>query len=102
MKVFFHDYSTVPVRALLAAVLLAGAAYGRGLTETQLSRLDPKAEATSVLLETIKELLKNEQLEDALPFLKETIVRLEGDTDRKARQTLAFSLYQLADVYMKL
>jgi tetratricopeptide (TPR) repeat protein len=87
---------------LLAAVLPLPSAHARGLTEAQLSRLDPRSEATSVLLESVKELLKNEQLEDALPFLHELLVRLEGDTDRKARQTLAFSTYQLGDVYMKL
>jgi tetratricopeptide (TPR) repeat protein len=102
MKGFSHNFSAVAGRVLLAAALSAGVAHARGLTETQLSRLDPKAEATSILLQTIKELLKNEQLEEAIPFLQETVVRLEGDADRKARQTLAFSVYQLGDVYMKL
>ncbi|VGO22826.1 hypothetical protein SCARR_04923 [Pontiella sulfatireligans] len=74
----------------------------RGVTESQLSRLDPASEPTSVLLETVKELLRNDQLEDALPFLEETLIRLEGDEDRKALQTLAYSLYQLAYCQMKL
>ncbi len=74
----------------------------KGVTQSQLSRLDPTSESTSVLLETSKELLKNEQLEDALPFLEEVLVRLEGDDEKKARQTLAFTLYQLAYCQMKL
>jgi len=74
----------------------------RGVTQSQLSRLNPSVESTSVLLETSKELLKNEQLEDALPFLEEVLVRLEGDDEKKARQTLAFTLYQLAHCQMKL
>jgi len=89
----------------LLALLVAGqppSAQGRGLTQAQLARLDPKSEATSVLLESVKDLLKNEQLEEAVPFLHELLVRLEGDAERKARQTLAFSTYQLGDVYMKL
>ncbi|MBT8043190.1 MAG: tetratricopeptide repeat protein [Pontiella sp.] len=72
------------------------------MTESRLSRLDPDTAATSVLLEVTKELLKNDQLEDALPFLKQVLVRLEGDNDKKARLTLAYTLYQLAHCQMKL
>jgi tetratricopeptide (TPR) repeat protein len=93
------------VRAFLSAALLfsmCATVQGRGVTESQLSRLDPGAESTSVLLDTIRELLKNEQIEEALPFLEETLVRLEGDEEKKARQTRAFSLYQLAHCQMKL
>jgi TolA-binding protein len=75
---------------------------GRGVTETQLSRLDPHAEATSGLLQTAKELLKNDQLEEALPFLDEILIRLEGDKEKKARQTMAFTLYQLGHCQTKL
>lgn len=88
--------------AVLAAGLSAGLVSGRGVTESQLSRLDPSTEATSVLLETAKALLTDEQLSEALPFLEEILVRLEGDGDKKALQTLAFTLYQLADCQMKL
>ncbi len=92
---------------LVAAVALLpvfslGQLSGRGVTQSQLSRLNPQAESTSVLLETSKELLKNEQLEDALPFLEEVLVRLEGDEGKKARQTLAFTIYQLAYCQMQL
>lgn len=76
--------------------------FGRGMTESQLAKLDPATEATSVLLETIKQLLKNDQIEEAEPFLEELVSRLEGDEERKTQQTLAFSLYQLAHVQMKL
>lgn len=76
--------------------------FGRGVTESQLAKLDPAAESTSVLLETSKELLRNDQLADALPFLEEVLVRLGGDGEKKARQTLAFTLYQLAYCQMQL
>ncbi len=75
---------------------------GRGLTESQLARLDPKVESTSVLIEVSKELLKNDQLEEALPFLSELLIRLEGDESKKGQQTLAFTLFQLAHCQMKL
>ncbi len=89
---------------LLAAVLLSAgpSARARGVTESQLSRLDPSSESTSVLLVTIKDLLTNDQYEDALPFLKESVRRLDGDETKKARQTRAFSLYQLGHCQMKL
>ncbi|MEA2067897.1 MAG: tetratricopeptide repeat protein [Verrucomicrobiota bacterium] len=87
--------------ALLSASFVQHS-FGKGVTQSQLSRLNPSLESTSVLLETSKELLKNDQLEDALPFLEEILVRLEGDDEKKARQTLAFSLYQLAHCQMKL
>lgn len=93
------------VRWALLLTLLAASAHGqfvKGVTKSQLAKLDPSTESTSVLLETSKELLKNEQLEDALPFLEEILVRLEGDDEKKARQTLAFSLYQLAYCQMQL
>ncbi|MDF7806388.1 tetratricopeptide repeat protein [Pontiellaceae bacterium B12219] len=94
------------VLLLGALVGLAGLAFGqfpgRGVTQAQLSRMDPQAETTSVLIETSKELLKNEQYEDALPFLEEVLVRLEGDEGKKARQTRAFTLYQLGHCQMKL
>ena len=91
--------------AVLVALLPSfslGQLSGRGVTQSQLSRLNPQAESTSVLLETSKELLKNEQLEDALPFLEEVLVRLEGDDSKKARQTLAFTIFQLAYCQMQL
>ncbi|MDZ8119763.1 tetratricopeptide repeat protein [Pontiella sp. NLcol2] len=75
---------------------------GRGMTRSELARLNPQSESTSVLLESVKALLKNEQLEEALPFLKEILVRLDGDDEKKARQTLAFTLYQLAYCQMQL
>jgi tetratricopeptide (TPR) repeat protein len=94
------------VLLLGALVSLAGIAFGqfpsRGITKAQLSRMDPQAETTSVLLETSKELLKNDQYKDALPFLEEVLVRLEGDEEKKARQTMAFTLYQLGHCQMKL
>ena len=94
-------------RLLLAAGLCVIVSHqnvhaARGVMQSQLSRLNPSTESTSVLLETSKELLKNDQLEDALPFLSEILIRLEGDEEKKARQTKAFTLYQLAHCQMKL
>ena len=106
MQEFIIDLRGAVGRIVLGMALLAPFSaidvLGRGVTKTQLSRLDPRAEATSVLLETAKELLKNDQLEEALPFLDEILVRLEGDEDKKARQTMAFTLYQLGHCQMKL
>ncbi len=75
---------------------------GKGLTQSELSRLDPQAESTSVLLESVKALLKDEQLAEAQPFLEEILFRLEGDGTKEARRTYAYSLYQLAYCQMKL
>ncbi|MDF7826062.1 tetratricopeptide repeat protein [Pontiellaceae bacterium B12227] len=97
-----HEGLMVAVVIALLPSISFGQLSGRGVTKSQLARLDPQTESTSVLLETSKELLKNEQLEDALPFLEEVLVRLEGDDEKKVRQTLAFTLYQLAYCQMQL
>ena len=49
-----------------------------------------------------RELLRNEQHADVVPFLEEAVFRLEDDPEKKAQQTLAFSIFQLADCFMKL
>jgi|GEM_PF-964174 len=98
-----YTWQRVCLFLLVCAVVARGQSpFDSRVTQSQLSRLDPKTESTSVLLETSKELLKNEQLAEAVPFLEEILVRLEGDDEKKARQTLAFSLYQLAYCQMKL
>ncbi|MAW40522.1 MAG: hypothetical protein CMF27_06350 [Kiritimatiellaceae bacterium] len=74
----------------------------RGLTVSQLDRLNPKVESTSRLLSVCRELLRNEQHAAAVPFLEEVVFRLEDDSEKKAQQTLAFSIFQLADCSMKL
>ena len=74
----------------------------RGLTVSQLDRLNPKEESTSHLLSVCRELLRNEQHADVVPFLEEAVLRLEDDSEKKAQQTLAFSIFQLADCFMKL
>ena len=74
----------------------------RGLTVNQLNRLNPKEESTSHLLSVCRELLRNEQHADVVPFLEEAVFRLEDDPEKKAQQTLAFSIFQLADCFMKL
>ena len=42
----------------------------RGLTVSQLDRLNPKEESTSYLLSVCRELLRNEQHADVIPFWK--------------------------------
>ena len=74
----------------------------RGLTVSQLDRLNPKVESTSRLLSVCRELLRNEQHAAAVPFFEEVVFRLEDDSEKKAQQTLAFSIFQLADCSMKL
>ena len=56
----------------------------------------------SRLLGGCRELLRNEQHEEAVPFLEEAVFRLEDDPEKKAQQTLAFSMFQLSDCWMKL
>ena len=84
----------------LSLLLVSGGK--RGLTVSQLDRLNPKEESTSHLLSVCRELLRNEQHADVVPFLEEAVFRLEDDPEKKAQQTLAFSIFQLADCFMKL
>ncbi|OUX38570.1 MAG: hypothetical protein CBE26_01050 [Kiritimatiellaceae bacterium TMED266] len=84
---------------VVSGLMTAGA---RGLTVSQLERLDPRGESTSRLLEVCRELLRNEQHAEAVPFLEEAVFRLEDDPDKKAQQTLAFSMFQLSDCWMKM
>lgn len=72
------------------------------LTQAQLSRLDPVSANSSVLLETVRELLKGGQLTEAIPFLEELVVRLEDDDDDAVRRTRAYSIYQLGECKMRL
>ncbi len=92
------------VGALWFCLMVNGAmtAGARGLTVSQLERLDPRGESMSRLLEVCRELLRNEQHEEAVPFLEEAVFRLEDDPEKKAQQTLAFSMFQLSDCWMKL
>ena len=50
---------------VVSGLMTAGA---RGLTVSQLERLDPRGESTSRLLEVCRELLRNEQHAEAVPF----------------------------------
>ena len=87
---------------LCLSLLLVSGGETRGLTVSQLNRLNPKEESTSHLLSVCRELLRNEQHADVVHFLEEAVFRLEDDPEKKAQQTLAFSIFQLADCFMKL
>lgn len=76
--------------------------FADGLTTAELERFNIKNERTSNLLNSCKELLKNQQYKDVVPFLEEIIHRLSDDPDKSAQKTLAFSIYQLAECNMRL
>ncbi|MCF7849658.1 MAG: tetratricopeptide repeat protein, partial [Kiritimatiellales bacterium] len=63
---------------------------------------DPTIEATSVLLDQAKGLLKENRLEEVIPFLEEILIRLEGSEDQKAQQTRSFTMYQLGVCQMQM
>jgi TolA-binding protein len=94
-------YSTIFLFSTLLCVLSA-LGNSRGLTAGQLAFLDPASESTSVLIETVKELLRADQMVEAIPFMEELLVRLEEDEDTKAQKTRAYTLYQLGQCRMKL
>jgi len=56
---------------------------------------EANAEATSDLLKKTQELLKTNQLEDALPCLEEILVRLKDLDDKRALEMRAFCMYQV-------
>ena len=76
--------------------------YADGLTETQIDRFSIKESQTSKLLLASKELLKNQQYEEVIPFLKEIIYRLEDDKDKAVVRTLSFTKFQLAECFMRI
>ena len=76
--------------------------FSDGLTLSQINRFNIESSKTSELLTASKELLKNQQYLDVIPFLEEVIFRLRDDNDPKALKTLAFSIFQLAECDMRL
>ena len=76
--------------------------YADGLTETQIDRFSIKESQTSKLLLASKELLKNQQYEEVIPFLEEIIYRLEDDKDKSVVRTLSFTKFQLAECFMRI
>ena len=76
--------------------------FSDGLTQSQIYRFNIESSKTSELLTASKELLKNQQYLDVIPFLEEVIFRLRDDNDPKALKTLAFSIFQLAECDMRL
>lgn len=76
--------------------------FADGLTETQIERFNIKDSQTSKLLLASKELLKNQQYDDVIPFLVEVIYRLEDDKNKNVIRTLSFTKYQLAECYMRI
>ena len=75
--------------------------FADGLTENQIERFNIKDSQTSKLLLASKELLKNQQYDDVIPFLVEAIYRLEDDKNKNVIRTLSFTKYQLAECYMR-
>ena len=53
-----------------------------------------RSQATSVLLQRTKDLIKDDNPSVLLPYLEEILVRLQGLNDKDARETRAFCLYQ--------
>ena len=43
----------------------------------------------------------NDQYKESIPFLNETIIRLNDSSDKSVINTLSFTIFQLADCYMK-
>jgi len=58
--------------------------------------------ATSVLLEQVKELLKADDPQTLLPYLREVLVRMTGNTDKDAREAQSFCMYQIGICEMQL
>lgn len=59
-------------------------------------------QATSVLLEQAKAYIEADNPEALLPYLKELLVRMEGNTDADAQKVRSFCMYQTAVCQMQL
>ena len=52
-------------------------------------------------MNTCRKLLSNDRYKESIPFLNETIIRLNDSSDKSVINTLSFTIFQLADCYMK-
>ena len=101
------EYSKIGLNLLRKIILIIFYSFNvnifaDGLTETQIERFNIKDSQTSKLLLASKELLKNQQYDDVIPFLEEAIYRLEDDKNKNVIRTLSFTKYQLAECYMRI
>ena len=102
---FFNSFFSFFRRPLGLSVFLFSIyfpSFSDGLTQGQINRFNIESSKTSELLTASKELLKNQQYFDVIPFLEEVILRLRDDNALKASKTLAFSIFQLAECNMRL
>jgi TolA-binding protein len=65
------------------------------------SALPISAQATSVLLDQAKGLLEANNPEALLPYLRELLIRMEGNQDDEARNVRSFCMYQIAVCQMQ-
>ncbi len=63
---------------------------------------DLSTEATSVLLAQVKDLLKEDNPEALLPYLREVLVRMEDGEDEEMREARSFCMYQIGICQMQL
>lgn len=84
--------------ALFCLFLSAGSgAYAQSMPP----ELPVSAQATSALLERAKEFLQANNPEALLPYLRELLVRMEGNEDEEARKVRSFCMYQIAVCQMQ-
>ena len=63
---------------------------------------DISTEATSVLLAQVKELLKEDNPEALLPYLREVLVRMGGSEDKDTQEARSFCMYQIGICQMQM
>ena len=63
---------------------------------------DISTEATSVLLARVKDLLKEDNPAELLPYLEEVLVRMGGNEDPDAQEARSFCMYQIGVCQMQL
>lgn len=74
----------------------------RAYAQAEPSELPVSAQATSSLLERAKELLQANNPEALLPYLRELLIRMEGNEDEEARKVRSFCMYQIAVCQMQI
>jgi TolA-binding protein len=72
-----------------------------GYAQTAPAAIPISAQATSVLLDQAKGLLEANNPEALLPYLRELLIRMEGNPDEEARNVRSFCMYQIAVCQMQ-
>lgn len=75
-------------------MLSAGFLFPCGITQAQAAE-SISTEATSVLLERTKDLLKDDNPEALIPYLREILIRVKGMDDKDSLETRSFCMYQI-------